>query len=337
MINYHFDPFLLVQSSQNRKKSYTWSQLFLYTGLLPTKILNLQKNQSQVDPLWLLTQSYKNYANSDLFLKYYFSPEIFVPYHNSYGMTSRFIDLHTKPMYFKFVTQTEWYERQRFICRIIDYLYLIPGIHKIYLVGSAQLEISTQTSDLDLAVQCHKHWVLPARIVLKFILKLSKTDVHPLFLELLAGFYKFTNQNLKASQIQAKIFKFQKPSRIKIDAGLFFEDKNQLWNYFEKTERNIWIYDMALIPSNYFAFTDYKNETSLCYLPHPFSRIKKFIFNLLRYLLYFPGLLIYPLSMLQLIWFKLRKVENKFLVADFDFCCFYPRYPIFRFLTKLKP
>jgi predicted nucleotidyltransferase len=336
-MTYSFDPFLLIQATQNRGKFYSWSQMFLYTGMIPRKLITLETKPTPNDPFWLLTQSYKNYSNVDLSLKYYFLPEMFEIYHNSYGMTSRFIELQTGPTYLRMVKQTEWYERQRFIRSIINFLYLVPGVHKIYLVGSAQLEISTENSDIDLAVQCYKLWVLPARIVLKLVLKISKTDVHPLGLELLLGLYKITNQQLKADKILAKIYQFRKQKRIKIDAGLFFENKDQLWKYFERTERNIWIYDLAYIPSNYSHDTNFKDEVSICYLPYFHSPIKKYIFHLVRLFLYLPGILIYPLSFLQLGWFKIRMVSDKQLIGRFNFCCFYPRYPIFRFLTKLEP
>jgi predicted nucleotidyltransferase len=231
-MTYSFDPFLLIQATQNRGKFYSWSQMFLYTGMIPRKLITLETKPTPNDPFWLLTQSYKNYSNVDLSLKYYFLPEMFEIYHNSYGMTSRFIELQTGPTYLRMVKQTEWYERQRFIRSIINFLYLVPGVHKIYLVGSAQLEISTENSDIDLAVQCYKLWVLPARIVLKLVLKISKTDVHPLGLELLLGLYKITKQksinleNKKELKLTQVYF-----LKIKINCGSTLNELKEIFGF----------------------------------------------------------------------------------------------------------
>ncbi|MEM1312133.1 MAG: hypothetical protein AAGF07_01580 [Patescibacteria group bacterium] len=337
-MNLTFDPYLLITSTQSRGKVYSWSQLYNFTSLLPSKINHQLQNQPKIDPYWLYTQSGKNYNQRNRTLELYPEPNNFELRITTYGLLSRQITVNQVQTWFSMFQNSQWYRNQIYIRNFVKYLYLLPGIKNIYLVGSSQQEISSQFSDIDIAVQCHKNWVLSTRLWLKILLKLKGQDVHPFFLEIKTFFLKIINNKSQLAEVENRIWNYKRRQQTKIDAGLLFEDISQIHSYFEKSERNLWIFDMALLPNKFAKPEEILNNSysSIIYQHTKINLLLKSLFIIIKILLIPFFLLSYPIAFLQLVWLKLNQVESKQLLVKYNFCCFYPRYPSYSFLTKLE-
>ena len=173
---------------------------------------------------------------------------------------------------------------------------------------------------------------------LKILLKLLRLDVHPIRLQLLLVLYTLLQKSTKVEQTRLTIWNYKNRSGIKVDAGMFFEDFNQIFDYFELSERNLSAFDIAFIPSfsHKFSQHDFETNYNTIYLKTNVNYIKHIFYYGIKVIFRILSIIIYPISILQLPWFKLNKIKDKQLVADFNFCCFFPRYPIYTELTKQK-
>jgi hypothetical protein len=215
-------------------------------------------------------------------------------------------------------------------------LYLIPGVKKIYLVGSVAQEIATQKSDVDLIFECFRGWVLPARMWLKLMLKLTSTDVHSIRLELLIFLCKNLGYRKLELHFKDKIKTYKNRSGLKIDAGIFCENRNQVYDYFAHDARNLSVLDLRYIPflTTEVTMEEMQEQDNFCFYYRQ-SIFPGWLFKFLKSIFFVLSLPFYPLSFLQLIWFRLKYTEDIDALVKANFCCFYPRQPLAKYTTKL--
>jgi len=308
----------LVFNYSLRSKLFSWTEVFGLTGKFPSEILkgNSGKKFNQTDPLWLYTQSAKNYSfDLEILLKNYSQSAKFVLDKNFYGISTKFNTSKLKGVWANYLANKEWYFRQKKIAKLSSWIESIPGITNIYLVGSSALELAQKNSDIDLAIQCRKGFCLPVRLYVKVLLKIFNVDVHSFSLGLWGSYKKKVDPSYENLAIR----NFKNRSGLKIDAGLFFEDFNQVEKYFTKDIRQLWLWKGLKLNLNDFTNPDF----GCC---NYYSSSNKYL-NYPTTLLFYSILpAMYIVSLFQLILYKFITKPNLNRPVKFNFISFYPLF-----------
>lgn len=320
----NYDPQSLAFSYALRSKIFSWSESFLLCEKLPSEIikdiikteLNNTSDLERIDPLWLYTQSAKNYSfDFQVLLANYTNFNFTKVAFDFYGFSSKNTLLSSSPIWAKHTYNNQWFERQKRIAKLSVWMKTIPGIKNIFLVGSSSLEVAQKNSDIDLAIQCNKGFCLVVRFYIKILLKLFNVDVHPFSIGVYNSFRKSINSNYKSKNVA----NFKNRSGLKIDAGLFFEDFTQLEKFFTRDIRQLWLWQALSLgldsfPKSDFGFCNYNlksNKFELIFI--------KIIFCIL-----FP--ILYVLSISQLFLYKIIKKQNINRPVEPNFISFYPLF-----------
>ena len=324
--------FELVSIHQNRLKVFLWSEALALTGLLPSEII--LENKKVADPLFPLTQSGKNYQNMDFVIQNYSNSDLFEISKNDYGIASQFV-LNTKaPQYFELSQSQGWYRVQHDIYQNSFWIRCVPMVRNVYLVGSGAMGISSGSSDTDLAFQCHPCTVLISRFWAKTLVKLMSKDSYSvrfgvvetwLRLHIWASKDKW-NDKLKNLKIQEKQYRQRKG--IKYDLGLFFENEQQLVDYFGYDQRQYFIHSKKRI--------ELHNDS--CFeLATNISKSQEAISWVIKLSLTILTIPLLPLILLQLVFSFFRFENNPNHTLHLRFCSFFPRFPEKEFLTSSNP
>jgi hypothetical protein len=201
----HLSPNDISISHALRGKWWTWTEMYIINKMLPAEIIrDLQSIKiNQTDPLWLFTQSAKNYQTDfDIILSKYSSSEVLKNHTNAYGISTQL----SQPSWETLTYDNQWYWHNVKSAKIAHKLSYIPGVYKIFRVGSGALKLATtvdRSSDMDFAIQCYPYCCVMVRFYLKICIKILGLDVHSFLTK---------RRNPKGS----------------IDAGIFFESEKQL-------------------------------------------------------------------------------------------------------------
>lgn len=322
--------------NQNRRKIWGWAEVLGLTGSTPTGINFLLHQtiakQPIPDPFWYYTQSAKNYthwSDNQVFSKYT-QPDLWTSVSHPLGLHTGISALGTHPLWATYVTDSDWYWQQRALSRLCDYLYQIPGVREIYLSGSVQLEVSSSVSDMDIIIRCYPGWVLPVRLFTKLLLKISGSDVHLFtaevgrFLTQILSFTGLSWVDFGLSFFQNKLWSYKSRPGIKVDAGIFFEEFQQLEKYYTSEPRQVgWLWQSLYVARpNFWSQPDSSLRRSLV-LPPQVRRARSRL--LLRCLLVFFLLPAIPLSLTQLFLYRIKNPENLNFQIGWRFIGFVPR------------
>ncbi len=315
--NYNFEASKLVANHQTRSKHFCHTEIMAYC--------NFKKNTLPPDPLWAFTQMKKNYYQNkeDLIFKHYTNPSFFELIENEWGVSNRFINLFRDPLWASYVIHNDWFWKQIKAINTASWIRFLPGVKRVYLCGSVILEISKPERDLDLAVECYKYQLLLARFWVKIVFKITRLDTLTLLDNLKQLLFKFGL--VSKQEIDKLDFKINKN---KIECGLFFENNQQVNQYFGIYERQLFILSRAIVFHEYKDIKSfgYENEivNSLFFLPQP--KILVFIGYTCKFVLYLVSLFLLPLILFQLLWYWLKKIPSEDNFLQFRFANFYRRY-----------
>ncbi len=340
-----FDLKNLVLNHQNRGKIFDWVELLTLTGKYPEEIKREidEMKIDQIDPLIPYTQSGKNYnPKIDKFIiDNYKNPDFFKIGYNEFGVSSVFNLKRTYPTNFHWQDNIEWFWQQKKAAKISSWLYCIPGVKKVYLLGSTGLEINKANSDLDIAFLCNQNCVLLSRFWAKIWFKILGVDTFSfrsnLKLILLSELLCFVKAPIIKKQIQKskkEIWQFKNRNGLKIDLGMCYENEEQITNYYENEERQLPILNKLLLIKSSFDSSIFEDPNfGRIFVEEP-NDLKKVFQFLVKITLWILTPLIYPMAILQIIWNKIKHNQNPNHQVHFNFCTFYPRFPDEKFLTK---
>ncbi len=310
----------LVANLQNRGKHFSHTELIAYT--------DLNFNTEPIpDPLWPLTQMKKNYYHpyTQLIFEEYCNPDFFRTQIELWGASNRLINLANQPIWAKYVVNHDWFWKQLQAIDSANWLTCLPGVKRVYVCGSSILEISHPSSDIDLAIECYQHQVLLARFWVKIALKLTNSDTHTLREAWQQLWFKF---GLVSQSAIAKIEQKIKPN--KLDCGVFFENQEQISQYFGPYERQLFILARGLIMQDYLDQTNWPATVvnGLFFLKP--SRLKQlyqtWLRTCLKFSLYLISLPLIPLIFSQLIWYHLKRTTTEDSWLSYNFVAFYRRW-----------
>ncbi len=211
-----------------RGKSWSWVELYTLTKILPSELIKDLENDAldtvvPTDPFWLFTQSAKNYqTDTQKLLSSYSDPNIFKITSNNYGIGTHF----SYPDWTTIVYNSNWYWHHLKAQRFAQIISLIPGVKKIYLVGSGSLAIARDNSDIDYAIECFPTCCLLVRLYLKIVLKITAQDVH-------------------------SFFQKSRTKSGKVDVGLFFKNRNQISKFHHLEARQLSLVMIKELPTNH--------------------------------------------------------------------------------------
>jgi hypothetical protein len=341
-----FDLRKLVMNHQNRGKIFSWVELLTLTGKYPDEIKKeIDEMRDEItDPFLPYTQSGKNYnaQNDDFIIQNYSSPDLFAIGYNEYGISSEFNLKKTFPTNYHWQDNIDWFWQQKTAAKISSWLYCIPGVKKVYLLGSTALEINKKNSDLDIAFLCYPGCVLLSRFWAKIWFKILRVDTFSFVLNLklmfLAEMLKLSKSAWIVRQIETtktQIWEFKNRLGLKIDLGMCYENEVQIEAHYGTDERQLAILHKLLLIKSAFdpsIFDD--SNLGRIFVEEP-SDILKAIQWVIGIMLWIFSPIIYPLAILQIQWNKLKHNKNLNHTVQFNFCTFYPRLPEEKFLTKL--
>ncbi len=340
-----FDLKKLVINHQNRGKIFSWVELLTLTGKYPDEIKKeIDENQEIIDPSYPYTQSGKNYNSQydkDL-IKNYNNPELFQINYDKFGVSTN-LNLHkTNPTNFYWQDNLDWFWQQKKASKISSWLYCIPGVKKVYLLGSTGLEINKANSDLDIAFLCYPNCVLLSRFWAKIWFKILGIDTFSFGLNLkLIFFQRIANwSNIKwiknkIDQTSKQIYKFKTRTGLKIDLGMCYENESQITEYYRSDERQLPILNKLLLIKSSFDESIFEDPNlGRIFVEEP-SYGKKIIQLLVKITLWILSPIIYPIAILQILWNRIKHNQNPNHRVSFRFCTFFPHLPEERFLTKL--
>ena len=341
-----FDLQKLVLNHQNRGKIFSWVELLTLTGKYPEQIKKeIDENQEIIDPLYPYTQSGKNYniEIDNLLLEYYSKPELFKIAYNQFGVSTVLNLKKTFPTNLHWQDNIEWFWQQKKAAKISSWLYCIPGVKKVYLLGSTGLEINKQNSDLDIAFVCHKNCVLLSRFWAKIWFKILGIDTFSFRLNLrlifLSELFNFSKNNMIKKQIettQRQIWEFKNRKGLKLDLGMCYENEEQINNYYGSDERQLPIINKLLLVKSAFdseIFDDVNFGRLFTEEPLEWKKLLQLISKMI---LWIWSPIVYPIAILQIIWNRIKHNKNPNHKVQFDFCTFYPYLPEEKYLTKLN-
>lgn len=348
-----------------RLKSLTWTEVYSLFGKTPTyffsQIFDHKRTNTQdlIDPMWILTQSYKNYGYTDsdspqidTVIKNYSHTSMFMPIPSEVGISTPYVNRYASPYCFPFASTSDWYVKQLFCISYFKTYSHLKDIDTIRLISSTSMRVSTQRSDIDVIIKTKPNKVYSVRFFVKFIfLKLNGRDVHKLsseiLLKLIRLYYSIffhTNSlgNSKADWIIRHNLEKRKTKSNKylIDCGIFYSDfKSIVEHYGRDIRQRLWLYENSLLPSNYSSFIQaIKNkETHILYL-HEYKLYKNNILQthlkpLILQLLYF---ICSPVSHLQSIYYKNKQKNEENYVINNTIIGFIPRIYKQGYFEKIK-
>lgn len=230
---------------QNRFKFWNWSEIFALTGQTPSEIIALTNKINLVDPLSVLPYSKKNYNSvaSDYILENYLDTSVFLPCYNEFGISSRFVTVRHTPIWADYIYDTDWYWKQNWIRSFGQILLLFPTIKKVYIGCSTALQMSHNSSDLDLIIETEIHCVWATKVYFAILSKLVKYYDF--------NFFVWVLLKIKNDRASIKILKKQSLNhKIKIDFGLVYsrkknekESQTESWQkFYRDKERNLFIW-----------------------------------------------------------------------------------------------
>jgi hypothetical protein len=340
-----FDLQKLVMNHQNRGKIFSWVELLTLTGKYPEQIRKeIDETKSEItDPFLPYTQSGKNYnqPNDDFIIQNYSNLKLFKIGYNEYGVSSEFNLKKTFPTNYHWQDNIDWFWQQKTAAKISSYLYCIPGVKKVYLLGSTALELNNKNSDLDIAFLCYPGCVLLSRFWAKIWFKILGIDTFSFVLNLklisIIEILKITKNAWIEKQIEktkTQIWEYKNRTGLKIDLGMCYENEEQVTKNYGNDERQLAILHKLLLIKSAFD-PDIFEDPSLgrIFVEEP-SSFLKILQTILKIILWIFSPIIYPLAILQIQWNKLKHNKNLNHTVQFDFCTFYPRLPEEKFLTK---
>lgn len=342
-----FDLQKLVMNHQNRGKIFSWVELLTLTGKYPDEIKKeIDGIKSEItDPFIPYTQSGKNYneLNDNFIIQNYANPDLFQIGYNEYGVSSEFNLKKTFPTNYHWQDNIDWFWQQKTAAKISSYLYCIPGVKKVYLLGSTALEINNKNSDLDIAFLCYPGCVLLSRFWAKIWFKILGIDTFSFVLNLklisLIEILKITKNTWIENQIErtkTQIWEYKNRTGLKIDLGMCYEKEEQVTEYYGSDERQLPILHKLLLIESAFDPNIFEDPNlGRIFVAEPFAIVKVLQF-IIKIILWVISPLIYPLAILQIQWNKLKHNKNLNHIVQFNFCSFYPRLPEERFVTKLN-
>lgn len=308
----------LVAVFENRSKVFFHSEIRAYCSSVLIK--------SPPDPLWPLTQLKKNYnqGKDGLIYQNYTDQSFFQTYLDEYGASNRLIDLFTFPRWAHLIKNDNWFWKQKRAYRLMYWIKALPGVKRVYVCGSSTLEIANSESDLDLAILTYPGQLFLARFWAKTTFKILGLDNHTLlnsFRQLLSRW-----KILDKDTVNRRIYEARQRNKSKnTDCGLFFLNDRQIVDYYGWREKQLSVLSKSLIIDDYKQVSLQKYDLNyLQYLPRNPARL--FLRNCLRGVLYLLSMPLYPLTYLQLFWYKLKTTGEEDHCLNSDFSSFYQRW-----------
>jgi hypothetical protein len=341
-----FDFRKLVINHQNRGKIFSWVELLTLTGKYPEEIkAKIDEMQGGiVDPFLSYTQSGKNYndLNDDFIIHNYSNSDLFKIGYNEYGVSSEFNIKKTFPTNYHWQDNIEWFWQQKKAAKISSWLYCIPGVKKVYLLGSTAFEVSKKNSDLDIAFLCYPGCVLLSRFWAKIWFKILRVDTFSFVLNLKLLFFgevfrltKIIWVEKQINNTRKQIWEFKNRIGLKIDLGMCYENEEQIEEHYGNDERQLAILHKLLLIKSAFDPNIFDDSNLGRIFVEEHSDILKAFQWVVRIMLWIFSPIIYPLAILQIQWNKIKHNKNLNHTVQFDFCTFYPRLPEEKNLTKL--
>ena len=194
----------------------TYPQIYAATGALPTTV-RAATLPTLTNPHQLILNTPKH--NQPSFNRYLFAhelrPERFGLMTSPYGLSGHNLASAQSNFWLFSARRVSWYELQQRALRSYLWIRYLPGVRRVYLLGSSAMGAATYNSDVDLVIEARPHWVWVVRLWLKIILKLRAQDVFRTSFQL--------RRRLGILERQEPAEYKNRPG-YKIDAGLITED-----------------------------------------------------------------------------------------------------------------
>ena len=290
---------------------YTYPGLYTLTGTLPSTV-RAAPLPTLVNPHQLILNTPKH--NRADFNRYLFAHELeprrFDLLLSPYGLSGRNLASGQSNFWLYSVRRANWYELQQRALRSYLWICRIPGVKKVYLLGSTAMGAAVSNSDVDLVIETYPHWVWPARLWLKLLLKLRFQDVFRTSFQL---------RKLIGTLEKQELARYKNRGGYKIDVGLLTED----WAAFRKK----WV-DPAGVHTYYLESAVELGSPSGLRGYTPQTPVVRWFWWLIRKFLLGLSLPLWPLIWIWAwVYIYTHRRADKFVVW-WDTVCFYPLRPV---------
>ncbi len=310
---------------------FTFSEIFRITKVLPSSLKSELK--ATIDPFYYLTQSGKGYNNLlEKSINLYSQPELISVKKTDFGLSSGLYSFTNKTYQKPEESYYFWnlFQSTKNLSNILK----IPGVRNIYVFGSSLQGCATQTSDVDIAVQTSRNMAVAVRILVKLYLKIINKDVYTFRFGMLRkfnlllfklGLVSLEKYKVALNSVDTKVWEYRHRAGIKIDAGIFFDDIENLKKVFYKPVEHLFMYDVRL-------FSYYKKGKisipSLLPIPKDAKIIEPSLID------YFFNFVLYIPSSIYVFWQKGQSYNPNHQVSK-NWLNFVPIGPEPKYLVKL--
>jgi predicted nucleotidyltransferase len=283
----------LVHFHQARGKIFSFSEIFRLSKLTPSEIVS--EETKKFDPLYFLTQSGKGYNPLlEKYIQFYSDTKLTNVKKNGLGLDTGICSFGHK-VYQPFELNFSFLKLME-VCPVLVSILKLPGVKSVYVFGSSLQGCSTKFSDIDLAIQTTPNSAISTRILVKLYLKILGKDVYSIRFGFLKSLLKLARKwGLIGSKsyyklyenVQNEIWKYKRKGGLKIDAGMFFSDIEDLQKAYFAPIRHLFMYDVR-------KFDFYKTGKAIIPSLHPIPT-KKEIFkanlqdNIAYFLMFIPS------------------------------------------------
>jgi hypothetical protein len=301
----------------NRQIYVSWVKIKILSGKNPTQLSQILDSKinhnfldNPVNPEALALKSGK-FFGSDLKTtrnKHELEP-VWDLQTDTFGVGSRLSFMKKNPVWADLSQNNFTFNKLLTSQKYLRLFFYVPFADRIWICGSSIIDDMRAESDLDLVVLSKKFDGLPTVLItrfwLKLFLKIINRDVHSFWLELWLKLNQLFFPNSKIDKNRSKL----KDTRLRFDLGLVLNDLGELENYKDRHTSKLGFLNLVEVVtdiSNLPASSVFWVNSAEYRFAFQKTLLHKLL-NLLKFLLSFFSLLLYPLFSLQILWVKLYK------------------------------
>lgn len=315
----------LVYTYTPRKTGVSLVLASLLTDKLPTQLhkeLQVYSYNKSFNPDFIILISGKNQnkwyldkTKPESNLSFSNNPNFEIKYSN-FGYFQRLAVAELEPAWLLLANRNNNFSKLFEVMPVLKGICNLPFVRNVYICHSQALEQMQEYSDIDLIIQTGTFFGVPTVVISRFwvklYLKVMNRDVHPFVLHYLTIIsHKLKLKNLE-NFLELKLENFKKSSFTKIDTGIFIDARLDL-NHYTSNDIDRLGYQLKKVvlrekdlnkymEPNFSLFLD-----SFKYQPNIFI---KYTFSLSKVFIELFSILIYPVFLIQILWYWLLNRHN---------------------------
>lgn len=320
----------VAQSFALRGKVWRWSEWYSLFTKLPTDSIT---EFDGVDPFVYLTHSYKNYSSfahnklHELYLNSNYFNLIKVPE----GVGPKISYIKSTPVILNYVLNNRSFVNEDYIHSKSRWLYCVPGVRRVYIIGSTRMGLAHQNGDIDLAIQCSAFLPWITRLIIKLFLKVRNQDVHLFLSDTAKQIVTLLGLKRVANAFSNRQWQHKVRNGFKLDCGMFFVEDADVAKFCPQEPR-LWSFhnrSMVARPNEsintYFGSNLVTHHAASCDISYSLGIVKYTILKITIHIISILFIwLIIPVSFIQYSVHKIKNSNNPNFKILANFICFYP-------------